>query len=102
MIRIPLNLLLSPILATAILFTGAGKVRAGELLVVAAARAGGGFVDYFWDNPAIEGPDQSPKISYAAPVEILGASYYIGAGLYPPPEETDVAPSSWGELKRRI
>ena len=190
MIRIPLNLLLSPILATAILFTGTGKVRADEHLVVAAdvvdqetlkdfvlgakslldsvanedelngvlaefrterwkhgsiyifitdyngtsffhgaiparegtnnidqedtngvkivqgliaaAKSGGGFVEYLWDNPAIEGPDQSPKISYAAPVEILGASYYIGAGLYPPPEETDVAPSSWGELKRRI
>ena len=70
--------------------------------LVAAAKAGGGFVEYLWDNPAIEGPDESPKVSYAAPVEILGSDYYIGAGLYPTPGETDVTPSSWGELKQRI
>ena len=70
--------------------------------LIAAAKSGGGFVEYLWDNPAIEGTDESPKVSYAAPVEILGGDYYIGAGLYPSPEGTNVAPSSWGRLKERI
>lgn len=70
--------------------------------LIAAAKSGGGFVEYLWDNPAIEGADESPKVSYAAPVEILGESYYIGAGLYPSAEGTSVAPSSWGRLKGRI
>ena len=49
--------------------------------LVAAAQAGGGWVHYLFDNPAVEGPDESPKVSYAAPIEIQGNSYYIGAGL---------------------
>ena len=67
--------------------------------LIAAAQAGGGFVDYLFDNPAIEGADESPKVSYAVPIEIQGASYYIGAGLYPADEGTNVAPASWGALK---
>ena len=66
---------------------------------IAAAQAGGGFVEYLWDNPAIEGEDESPKVSYVAPIEIEGTSYYIGAGLYIAPEPTSVAPISWGRLK---
>ena len=69
---------------------------------IAAAQAGGGFVEYLWDNPAIEGEDESPKMSYVAPIEIEGASYYIGAGLYVAPEATSVAPISWGRLKARL
>ena len=69
---------------------------------IAAARTGGGFVEYLWDNPAIEGEDESPKMSYVAPIEIEGASYYIGAGLYIAPEPTSVAPISWGRLKARL
>ena len=70
--------------------------------LIAAAQSGGGFVEYLWDNPAIDGADESPKVSYAAPVEILGESYYIGAGLYPSAEGTSVAPSSWGRLKEGL
>ena len=66
---------------------------------IAAAQAGGGFVEYLWDNPAIEGADESPKVSYVAPIEIEGASYYIGAGLYIDSGQTNVAPISWGSLK---
>ncbi len=69
---------------------------------IAAAQAGGGFVEYLWDNPAIEGEDESPKVSYVAPIEIGGTSYYIGAGLYIAPEPTSVAPISWGRLKARL
>ena len=69
---------------------------------IAAAKAGGGFVEYLWDNPAIEGEDESPKISYVAPIELDDASYYIGAGLYPTAEQTNVAPISWGSLKGQV
>lgn len=81
------------------------QVDANGVLIVQklieAAQAGGGFVNYLFDNPAIEGPDESPKVSYAAPIEIQGNSYYIGAGLYLDPEQTHVAPTSWGNLKKR-
>lgn len=66
--------------------------------LVKAAQAGGGWVHYRFDNPAIEGPDESPKVSYSAPIEILGNSYYIGAGVYLDPG-TSTAPASWGALK---
>ena len=69
--------------------------------LIKAAEAGGGWVHYLFDNPAVEGPDESPKVSYAAPIEIQGNSYYIGAGLYLDPEQTNVAPASWGALKMR-
>ena len=69
---------------------------------IAAAQAGGGFVEYLWDNPAIEGADESPKVSYVAPIEIEGVSYYIGAGLYIDSEQTNVAPISWGSLKGQV
>ena len=44
---------------------------------IAAAQAGGGFTEYLWDNPAIEGEDESLKVSYVAPIEIDGASYLL-------------------------
>ena len=69
---------------------------------IAAAQAGGGFSEYLLDNPAIEGEDESPKVSYVAPIEIEGISYYIGAGLYIALEPTSVAPISWGNLKARL
>ena len=59
-------------------------------------------MEYLWDNPAIEGEDESPKISYVAPIELDDASYYIGAGLYPTAEQTNVAPISWGSLKEQV
>ena len=69
---------------------------------IAAAQAGGGFTEYLFDNPAIEGEDESTKVSYVAPVEIEGASYYIGAGLYIDSAQTNVAPISWGSLKGQV
>ena len=35
--------------------------------LIDAAEAGGGFVEYYWDNPAIEGDEEAglPKVSYA-------------------------------------
>ena len=69
---------------------------------IAAAQAGGGFTEYLFDNPAIAGEDESTKVSYVAPIEIEGASYYIGAGLYLTEDQTNVAPISWGSLKGQV
>ena len=62
--------------------------------LIAAAAAGGGFVDYYFDNPAIDengdgdllgDPIGSPKISYAIPVvdPITGMEFLLTAGFYP-------------------
>ena len=53
--------------------------------LVAAARAGGGFVEYRWDNPAVEGDevDGSPKVSYAALLTLGTSEFALGSGIYP-------------------
>ena len=62
--------------------------------LIAAAAAGGGFVEYYFDNPAIDengdgellgDPIGSPKISYAIPVvdPITGMEFLLTAGFYP-------------------
>lgn len=65
------------------------------------ARAGGGFSEYFWDNPAIEGEDESLKVAYIAPIEIDGVGYFIGAGFHPI-AETGIEATSWGRLKGQV
>ena len=59
-----------------------GVLFTAELL--AAAAAGGGHVEYVWDNPVLEGDEVtgSPRLSYAAPVTLAGNDYVIGAELY--------------------
>lgn len=56
------------------------------------AQAGGGFVEYFFDNPAIEGDEEdgSRKIAYAAPVPV-GEGFVIVSGYYPA-DSVPVAP----------
>ena len=48
--------------------------------------AGGGFVEYFWDNPAVEGDEESgsPKVSYAEGFTLPGRGqlFIVGAGIY--------------------
>lgn len=58
-------------------------------LIIAAARAGGGFVEYFWDDPTVEGDEDtgSPKVSYAVSLTsdldvFQGHEFIIGAGFY--------------------
>ena len=58
-------------------------------LIIAAARAGGGFVEYFWDDPTVEGDEDtgSPKVSYAlsftSNLDVFqGQEFIIGAGFY--------------------
>ncbi len=53
--------------------------------LLAQVANGGGFVDYLWDDPIIEGDEDrsSPKVGYAAPLSILGQDLAIGSGFYP-------------------
>ena len=53
--------------------------------ILAAALGGGGFTEYLWDNPAIEGDEEtgSPKVAYLVPVIIGGAWMILGSGIYP-------------------
>ena len=58
-------------------------------LIIAAARAGGGYVEYFWDDPTVQGDEDtgSPKVSYAlsftSNLDIYaGQEFIVGAGFY--------------------
>ncbi|MDE2874371.1 MAG: cache domain-containing protein [Gemmatimonadota bacterium] len=58
-------------------------------LIIEAAQAGGGFVEYFWDDPTVEGDEDtgSPKVSYALSFTsdydfYPGQEFIIGAGFY--------------------
>ena len=58
-------------------------------LIIEAAQAGGGFVEYFWDDPTVEGDEDtgSPKVSYARSFTsnydfYPGQEFIIGAGFY--------------------
>ncbi len=72
-------------------FTDAEGVRINEELI-AAATAGGGFVEYLWPNPAIEGTEEteSPKLGYAALLSIGDLDLVLGSGIYPPVTAADV------------
>ncbi|MDE2811364.1 MAG: spondin domain-containing protein [Gemmatimonadota bacterium] len=52
--------------------------------LLAQVANGGGFVEYLWDDPTIEGDEDrsSSKVGYAAPLSILGQEFAIGAGFY--------------------
>jgi hypothetical protein len=52
--------------------------------IIAAGVAGGGFVEYYWDNPAVEGDEDthSPKLTYAIAFNIFGQDFVVGAGIY--------------------
>ena len=65
--------------------TDANGVRIVEELIN-AAKNGGGFVEYLWDNPAKDGDEEmgSAKVSYATPfTKLNGTRLIVSAGLYP-------------------
>ena len=74
--------------------------------LLAAAAAGGEYVEYYWDNPAIEGDEEigSPKVGYAAPLHVLGQELMIGSGFYPTMDDasTAVERTSWGAVKSAL
>lgn len=53
-----------------------GKFVIREL--VKAARGGGGFVEYYWIKPGVDG--EHLKIGYVEPIP--GTNYFIGTGVY--------------------
>ena len=69
--------------------------------ILAAAAAGGGYVEYLWDDPAVAGDEEtgSPKVGYAVPYTALGEEFILGSGFYPESASTAVAGRSWGRLK---
>ena len=66
-------------------------VRLTEELLAAAA-GGGGYVEYLWDNPEVEGDEEtgSPKLGYAALLSIGDVDLMFGSGIYPPVTAADV------------
>ena len=59
-----------------------GVKVAQELIKV--ARAGGGFVEYYFDDPAVTGDEDigSPKVGYAELITFQDREYVVGAGFY--------------------
>ena len=54
--------------------------------LIAAAKMGGGFVTYWFNNPDVMGDETvgSPKVGYAAELlTVDGKGYVIGSGIYP-------------------
>lgn len=66
------------------------------------AAAGGGFVEFLWDDITIEGDEEvgSPKVAYVAPLVLAGAELIIGSGFHPPVTSAEVrsrrTPRSFG------
>lgn len=48
--------------------------------LTAAAKKGGGFVDYYWLKPGVKG--EQKKLGYVEPIP--GTNYFIGTGVYLP------------------
>ena len=71
--------------------------------LIRVAKEGGGFVQYNFDDPAVEGDEDtgSPKISYAELATYQGQEYIFGSGLYTG-AATAVEGQSWGQLKRNF
>ena len=55
--------------------------------LLAAGEAGGGYVEYMFDNPAVEGDEEtgSPKIAYATGFRLPGREqlFVVASGFYP-------------------
>ena len=54
--------------------------------LLAAAKRGGGFVEYHWDDPSVKGDEAtgSPKLSYTEGFLLPGRDQFfiVGAGIY--------------------
>ncbi|QGY39924.1 sodium:calcium antiporter [Pseudodesulfovibrio cashew] len=46
--------------------------------IIGTARAGGGFIEYYWEEPGLVGTHE--KISYVKPIR--GTDFIIGTGIY--------------------
>ena len=71
---------------------------------IAVAAEGGGYVEYLWPDPLVEGDEEtgSPKVGYGIPYSALGQDFVLVSGFYPGTAATAVADQSWGQLKSRF
>ena len=69
--------------------------------LIKVAKAGGGYVEYYYNDPGIEGDEDtgSPKVGYAEIFTFWDQEYVIGAGFYTGATATAVEEPSWGQLK---
>ena len=72
--------------------------------LIAAAAEGGGFVEYLFDDPAIEGDEEtgSPKVSYVIPWSTPHGDVILGSGFYPGSVSTGLQGQAWGQVKGRL
>ena len=70
-----------------------------ELLEMVAQ--GGGYLEYRWDNPEVEGDEEdgSDYVAYALSVNIGGTEFMLGSGFYVEYPPTAVRAYSWGQIK---
>ena len=82
--------------------TDINGVRFAEELIQGARREGRKFLEYYYDDPTIEGDEDtgSPKLGYAVGFSVANSDQkaVIGSGIYLA-GQTNVAPISWGSLK---
>ena len=82
--------------------TDINGVRFAEELIGGARREGRKFLQYYYDDPTIEGDEDtgSPKLGYAVGFSVANSDQkaVIGSGIYLA-GQTNVAPTSWGSLK---
>ena len=79
-----------------------GVKVAQELIKV--ARAGGGYVEYYFDDPAVTGDEDlgSPKVGYAEMFTFQGREYVLGAGFYTGDAGRDLGTVSRTEVQARV
>ena len=75
---------------------------AQELIKV--AKAGGGFVEYYFDDPAVTGDEDigSPKVGYAELITFQGQEYVLGAGFYTGDADRDQRTVSRAEVQATV
>ena len=82
--------------------TDINGVRFVEELIEGARREGQKFLEYYYDDPAVEGDEDtgSPKLGYTVSFSVANSEQkaVIGSGIYLS-GQTNVAPISWGSLK---
>ena len=67
-------------------------IRVTEELIK-LARAGGGFLEYYFDDPAVTGDEDigSPKVGYAELITFQDREYVVGAGFYTGDPDADLS-----------
>ena len=72
--------------------------------LIKLARAGGGFLEYYFDDPAVTGDEDtgSPKVSYVELFTFQGQEYVVGAGFYPGDPDRDLRTVTRTEVEATV